>query len=460
MVDSKILNNNDSDFSDESDYDSNDEGYIDLVRTGPSAIHGSKTKPYETGVSLGFIDCEEDDDLSVFDSRLGGRPLWLSSKGHAVPTCGNCKRKLALLVQVYAPLEGTEYDRTLYVFICKQPGCKRAEGSVRALRGVKRDLAAERKAVAERKQKEKEEAEKKKKAEEASKSVGANLFGGNNNNDEPAGNPFGGSSNPFGSSSNPFAAASNPFAAAVEAKPKAAPAPAPSGPTFADIVKETIPEKPKPTATSKPEPTVDDKAAPAFEDAYFLCVEAEVLDPFFNKRSLPAGLNPQDLLNLKLDTTPDEADAEGSGSIDARAAELAAQIPGADDPAFQKFVDTVSQNPTQIVRYDRQGGAALLYSSRDAVAKTLASKSIPVHPVTREPRQVELQIMPHAITVLEEDELKRAGSDDASDVKKRIEDGMEWGTIFVATPLVDELDLDEDGVGYSEEWVGVQYEQF
>jgi pre-rRNA-processing protein TSR4 len=457
MADTKILNNNESDFSDESDYDSNDEGYIDLVRTGPSAIHGSKTKPYETGVSLGFIDCEEDGDLNIFDSRLGGRPLWLSSKGHAVPTCGNCKRKLALLVQIYAPLEGTEYDRCLYVFICKQAGCKRAKGSVRALRGVKRDLAAERKAAAERKQKEQEEAEKKKRAEETSKSVGANLFGGNNNDGTAA------TANPFGGSSNPFAAASNPFAAAVEAKPKAAPAPAPSGPTFADIVKETIPENPKTAVTpmaDESKTTFDSKDVPAFEDAYFLCVEAEVLDPLFNKRSLPAGLNPQDLLNLKLDTTPDEADAEGSGSIDARAAELAAQIPGADDPAFQKFVDTVSQNPTQIVRYDRQGGAALMYSSRDAVAKTLASNSIPVHPVTREPRQVELQIMPHAITVLEEDELKRAGSDDANDVKKRIEDGMEWGTIFVATPLVDELELDEDGVGYSEEWVGVQYEQF
>lgn len=453
MVDPKILNNTESDFSDDSDYDSNDEGYIDLVRTGPSAIHGSKTKPYETGVSLGFIDCEEDDAATAFDSRLGGRPLWLSSKGHAVPTCGNCKRKLALLVQVYAPLEGTEYDRSLYVFICKQAGCKRANGSVRALRGVKRDLAAERKAAVERKQKEQEEEEKKKLGNDTSKSVGADLFGGNSSDGAGA------TANPFGSSSNPFAAASNPFAAAVEAKPKAAPAPAPSGPSFADIVKETIPEKSAATPAAEPEATADNKDVPAFEDAYFLCVEAEELDPLFNKRSLPAGLNPQDLLNLKLDTTPDEADAEGSGSIDARAAELAAQIPGADDPAFQKFVDTVSQNPTQIVRYDRQGGSALLYSSRDAVAKTLASKSIPVHPTTREPRQVELQVMPHAITVLEEDEVKRAGSD-ASDVKKRIDNGMEWGTIFVATPLVDDLELDEDGVGYSEEWVGVQYEQF
>lgn len=446
MADSNVLNK-DSDFSDDSDYDSNDEGYVDLVRTGPSAIHGSKTKPYETGVSLGFIDCEEEADSSPFDSRLGGQPLWMSAKGREVPTCGNCKRQLALLVQVYAPLEGTEYDRCLYVFVCKQAGCKRAKGSVRALRGVKRDLAAERKAATERKQKEKEEEEKKKMAEQASKSVGADLFGSN----------AAAAANPFGGSSNPFAAASNPFAAAAESNPKAAPAS--SSPTFADVVKQTIPEKPKevvvPAAKTK---AADPADAQMFADGYYLYVETEVLDPLFNKRSLPAGLNPQDLLNLKLDTTPDDADTE-AGSVDARAAEMAGQIPGADDPIFQKFVDTVSQHPTQIVRYDRQGGTALLYSSRDDVAKTLASKSIPVHPVTREPRQVELQIMPHAITVLEEDELKRVGTE-AADVKKQIENGMEWGTIFVATPLVDDLELDEDGVGYSEEWVGVQYEQF
>lgn len=135
------------------------------------------------------------------------------------------------------------------------------------------------------------------------------------------------------------------------------------------------------------------------------------------------------------------------------------------DAAFQKFVDIVGQNPEQIVRYYRtssKGGAEdshnqpLLYSARDSVARAVLPEhggipSIPVDPVTREPRAVEAQIMPYAISVLEE----------ALDAKQILENGMEWGTIFVATPLVDPTakQLGPSGVGYFQDWVGIQWEQ-
>ena len=53
--------------------------------------------------------------------------------------------------------------------------------------------------------------------------------------------------------------------------------------------------------------------------------------------------------------------------------------------------------------------------------------------------------MPHAITMLERDDVGL--------------DGMEWGTIIVASCTCVPRWVDEDGVGYVEEWVGVQWEQ-
>lgn len=52
--------------------------------------------------------------------------------------------------------------------------------------------------------------------------------------------------------------------------------------------------------------------------------------------------------------------------------------------------------------------------------------------------------MPYAISMLEKEE---AGLD-----------GMEWGTIIVATCVCVPKVLDANQVGYVEEWVGVQWE--
>lgn len=490
----QINNNSDSDFSDDDDY-SGDEGYIDLVRNATSNIHGTKTKPYTTSVSLGYVDEPEDSAATFRDSRLGGLPVWLpaSSKtggnGQEVQQlpspellkCLACGKKMALLVQLYAPLEDTEYERVLYVLVCRNGGaCKRAQGSVRVIRGVKRDIEAEKKkaaeakaaAKAEKKKKEKEEEEK-----ERAKKVKLNWA------DEVEAEQSGAPSNPFGApGGNPFAAAdpfaniSNPFAA----KP-AAPTPEPkkqTKPSFAEVAQKAAPPPPAPAA-----PVEDDGTpTPRFAESFYLYVEAEELDPMFHKRTLPAGLNPQDLVNLSIDADDLEASTStDTAKIESAAAEIAAVSANsgsgaADDPAFQKFVDTVSQNPTQVVRYDASGSSALLYSSRDAVTQALASSgpsganSIPVNSLTREPRHVEFQIMPHAISVLEEAEAEAQADADASTTqedrrKKAIQDaltnGMDWGTILVATPVVDTMPgLDETGVAYCEEWVGVQYEQF
>jgi pre-rRNA-processing protein TSR4 len=129
------------------------------------------------------------------------------------------------------------------------------------------------------------------------------------------------------------------------------------------------------------------------------------------------------------------------------------------DKQFQKFADRMAQNPEQILRYELEG-TPLLYSTSDTVGKLLVPASS-VGKVTvasgkssRMPRcgkcgaerVFEVQLTPHAITVLEEQELNL--------------EGMEWGTIIMGVCSKDCALGEEQGVvGYGEEWVGVQWEE-
>ena len=130
------------------------------------------------------------------------------------------------------------------------------------------------------------------------------------------------------------------------------------------------------------------------------------------------------------------------------------------DKQFQKFADRMAQNPEQIIRYEL-GGTPLLYSTTDSVGKLLsppnsgAKVSVGSGGASRIPRCgncggeriFEVQLTPHAITVLEEQELSL--------------EGMEWGTIIMGVCGKDCVPrgVEEGSVGYAEEWVGVQWEE-
>jgi len=137
------------------------------------------------------------------------------------------------------------------------------------------------------------------------------------------------------------------------------------------------------------------------------------------------------------------------------------------DTTFQRFADRLAQNPEQVLRYEF-GGAPLLYAADDAVGRLLDPHSraagsarvavlgASAAGVSRAPRcagcgaerAFEVQLVPHAITVLEEEE----------DVGL---EGMDWGTVILG---VCSKDCSADGcppgeVSYLEEWVGVQWEE-
>jgi pre-rRNA-processing protein TSR4 len=163
----------------------------------------------------------------------------------------------------------------------------------------------------------------------------------------------------------------------------------------------------------------------------------------------------------------DESEASASGGGGGDKEEL---FESSMDKAFQRFADRLAQNPEQVIRYEF-GGSPLLYSDVDPVGRLLGGRghhqakgagsriqtvaAASDDDVSRIPRcgncgagrVFEVQLTPHAIMVLEEDEMGV--------------DGMDWGTILVG---VCSKDCSPSGtavgeVGYAEEWVGVQWEE-
>lgn len=159
-----------------------------------------------------------------------------------------------------------------------------------------------------------------------------------------------------------------------------------------------------------------------------------------------------------------DIDSEGAASTSAQSSKDDAEAEMTHDKTFQHFADRVSQNDEQILRYEFDG-EPLLYSRSDAVGRLFASsqagtslkvtttkhaKGMPRCQNCGGNRVFELQLMPHAIAELE------SGEEAAS----LLSNGMDWGTILLGVCSRDcSLQADENGVSYTEEWVGVQWEE-
>ncbi|KAH9036316.1 programmed cell death protein 2 [Lactarius pseudohatsudake] len=97
----------------------------------------------ETSVLLGIPDgaIESPSDLKdAAVSRIGGLPVRLVPT-HTFPSdsshCRYCKNPMELLVQLWAPLQDSPYDRAVYVWGCAKSSCQRMSGSVRAWRSLR-----------------------------------------------------------------------------------------------------------------------------------------------------------------------------------------------------------------------------------------------------------------------------------------------------------------------------------
>ncbi|GAB7361312.1 hypothetical protein MBLNU230_g1369t1 [Neophaeotheca triangularis] len=406
----------------------------------------------ETNVLLGYASKEPTgDDFS----QLGGHPIWLDGQTAPDGILAKCKVCNSLM-NMYLQLNGDLHDRfpgherRLYVFGCRRKACRRKEGSVRGFRATKVSTSHSKPAVEERKGPEAAGPG----ATENTKpstNIGETLFG--------ARSPTGQSSNanPFAtpSSASTGSASANPFASAssLAAKP---PQPPTTTTQEAEDLAATFAQKAKissspagtpsqpPKKASTPEPWPEKSSFPSPYPTYYIDADKEYLEP---PDTQPAASR------ARVDTSEASGGAEDNKTL----------FESAMDKTFQTFADRLAQNPEQILRYEHRG-SPLLYSKTDSVGKMLAPADEAAGRVqtagskggsSRMPRcgncggerVFELQLVPQAIAELEAEELGL--------------EGMEWGTVILGTCASDcaERGKSEGGVGYVEEWVGVQWEE-
>jgi pre-rRNA-processing protein TSR4 len=337
---------------------------------------------------------------------------------------------MALILQLNGelPERFPGHERRIYVFACRRPTCRRKDGSIRALRGVRiwKEEAQNNKEV---ESKDKKSAEPPK-AKEAGPGLGETLFGASGLGGGSSANPFSSDgANPFGSS---LGGSANPFGSSSQTTPttnKEVQKSEPTGSaglakTFAETLSlNATPSEPPPPPEPWPE---SEGLAKPYPTLYLSDADYETLDP--TPQSVPAN------------TRIEDADAAEPSALDREAFESSM------DSTFQKFADRLAQNPDQVIRYEF-GGTPLLYSKTDPVGEKLTNGTMPGCPNCGGRRTFEVQMTPNAITELEADELSL--------------EGMEWGTIIVGvcdsdcSPRSTELGQ----AGYLEEWAGVQWEE-
>lgn len=375
---------------------------------------------------------------------------WMDSNppSGALAKCRACGQNMTLLLQLNAdiPDRFPNHTRWLYIFGCSRAACNRKPGSIRAYRAVKRT---------------KEEALPKTDREEKSHApaddkkpglgLGAQLFGSSPTPAEASGNsPV----NPFATSSNSSvfnnSQSSSPFATSLSttfAEKARISSPSPSTSTAPSVTtskKTDGPTTPWPDAAEFPEPY----------PRYHLDADYETLS------------GPEELdITSKVDVQQMELeDSTPSSSKKNNAANTKEDFESLLDKAFFRFSTRLDQNPDQVLRYEF-GGRPLLYSNDDPVGKLLAphvsaetrvkptAGSVPYCPQCKSERTFELQLVPHAISALEED------NDISLDDVQGGVPGMEWGTIIVFVCAMDCAPVSVGEVDYREEWVGVQWEE-
>lgn len=96
---------------------------------------------------LGMVDEPVGSDSTSWQTnKVGGLPDWTSSALQSLPglQCPLCTRNMLLVIQVYSPLEKSEwYHRSIYVFCCINPRCWNKQESWKVIRSQERSPQAE-----------------------------------------------------------------------------------------------------------------------------------------------------------------------------------------------------------------------------------------------------------------------------------------------------------------------------
>ena len=345
------------------------------------------------------------------------------------------------------------HERRLYVFACRNKSCRRKQGSIRALRGLR--VSPDAPAAKPKSQSETKVPKPAPAPKAAPSGLGEAIFGvkapgGSSGQRNPFAAPSG--SNPF---SKPSSVSANPFSKpapgatqSAEKAPATEEASSPSPSPISDLPKtfaETlslnntqVAAGPPPPA--EPWPAESDQPA-AYPISWLAEADYETLDP----TPMPKYIT--EPISMEIDS----GDAGGSGGKEDKEV-----FESNMDSVFQKFADRVGQNPEQCIRYE-YAGQPLLYSKNDAVGKQLhlggedgkiaSSRGIPRCQNCGAARVFEVQLTPHVIEELESEEDSL--------------DGMDWGTIIIGVceKNCQEVSASVGATGYLEEWAGVQWEE-
>ncbi|KAI9799183.1 MAG: hypothetical protein M1833_004223 [Piccolia ochrophora] len=397
-----------------------------------------------TSVLLGYASTEPTEDPI---SQLGGYPTF-PDPAHPPPAalsrCKACNSTTSLLLQLDAnlPEHFPDHERRLYIFGCRRATCRRKEGCIRAIRGVKilqpQDGDTVDESTTSHTETEPSSAPK--------PNYGEAIFGGKHPSSTPStSNPFSTSNpatppltNPF--STTPSASSGNTTPSVPPPSTLAAKPPQPPTETFASVLTLSTPA---PASTRKVSsnttPWPSPFSLPPPYPTYHLDAETEYLS------AIPTTNNARAHPTLDDDAAPDPSSSSSA------AAEAAAFESALDKP-FQRFADTLAQNPEQVLRYGF-GGGPLLCSSADGVGRVFAADGggagIPRCASCGAARVFEVQLVPHAIAVLER----------GAEEEEGLEEGMEWATVVVGVCGRDCVVAGDDGGGWVEEWVGVQWEE-
>ena len=385
---------------------------------------------------------KQSDDLQIWIDNVHPPPAILTS-------CSNCKNQMTLLLQLHAdlPEQFPGHERRLFVFICNRRTCRRKPDSVRVIRNT-RHLQGQTEptpsTVVESPNSLNSEAE-------LGHVIGNSIF------KSTFGPTKAKNSNPFSLSSS--VQTNSPFPTTDSSSAIMTPS---EGAGHSTI------NQPRP-----PEGTVRGDLSTTFSQ------QARISAPLLNQEfaataelEAQGGNIPSLFTMYYLDSDYETLDAPTRSACLSRSANMMEDSINAasfsstvDDPeafeskidkTFQRFADRLSQNPQQILRYEFNG-LPLLYSRTDAVGTSLTlrqpsqpmsySNGIPPCTNCGGQRVFELQLTPHAISVLEADEIGF--------------EGMDWGTIIVGVckQNCQPRALERGRAGYLVEWAGVQWEE-
>ncbi|EMR08794.1 hypothetical protein PNEG_02964 [Pneumocystis murina B123] len=344
-------------------------------------------------------------------TRLGGLPIGLdrlTKPPLKFSKCRNCNQIMPLILQSYAHIDNIDYDRVIYVWACCHRRCQYKEGSVRVIRGILYQKTKNTKT---------KHSLDDKFHHNSLKSLGNTLF-----------------NSPFPMSSYP----SNPFRMNFSAKTEQNSSARSNLPELSNIKNSQIGSfSYQNVYQSKINEIEKEEWPPDNEILQYHIKILRIVEE--NEQNLEELTEKLKIENFKEKFVKDNEKDQWSGEIFEKSTL---------EKGFRMFIKKIRANPQQCVRYNRKG-QPLYYSLKDLLAKKIefseSENPLGKCQLCNSQNVFELQIMPNTINILEEN--------------VSIGD-MLWGTIIIGTCSNDCIpNLNDKGIGYTEEWVGVQWEE-